>query len=315
MKWSATTIKTIGTLTLILVISNFPCSNNTLKNFSLTNSSNNPVSISTKAKAAEKGIENIAWEVEPLVYAKHKDLTASTNFQSATLCACAKCGSTSFWKEVFAITHGKSFASTNYKGPPWVHNLSNKKLWTNIQAKKKTDWSNFKMQNSFALIRDPKERLLSAWRDKVDCDRKPSFVTNFSVGLFELAGSSNITLRSAANGLPCLELSAYLQLLSQIHKQGKEGRLNNHFRPQHLGCFKDMPPSMWTFVATIGDPNSLCYLKSVLLGSSNTSAMGNDCQMVKTHATKKESNNITSTDEIILEEITRKEYDMLEQYL
>jgi hypothetical protein len=91
---------------------------------------------STKAnQKADKS--SIAWEVMP---AKG---SAGSHLKPATICACAKCGSSSFWRELFAIVHGRSFASMNYRGPPWIHDLSNKKLWTNIQAKQKRDWSNF----------------------------------------------------------------------------------------------------------------------------------------------------------------------------
>eukprot|EP00984_Skeletonema_dohrnii_P027397 scaffold16939_cov72-Skeletonema_dohrnii-CCMP3373.AAC.2 len=55
--------------------------------------------------------------------------------KSATLCTCAKCGSTSLFEELFAIVEGKSFESMNYTGPPWIHDLSNKKLWTNIEPR------------------------------------------------------------------------------------------------------------------------------------------------------------------------------------
>ncbi len=86
--------------------------------------------------------------------ADHVDATVA-EIKPATLCACAKCGTTSLWEELFAIVEGKSFMSMNYTGPPFISKLSNRKLWTNIEAKRKTDWSNFKDQDSFALIRDP----------------------------------------------------------------------------------------------------------------------------------------------------------------
>jgi hypothetical protein len=251
-----------------------------------------------------------AWEVMP---AKDEE-----QLKPATICACAKCGSTSLWTELFAIAHRKSFDSMNYKGPPWIHDLSNKKLWTTIRAKKRTDWSNFKEQDSFALIRDPKERILSAWRSKVTCDTDKEIGQHYKLipHLLNLAGSSsNITARHD-RGFPCLNLSEFLAVLFQIHTRGRESFLNSHFLPQHLGCFKYVPPSMWTVVMTISDPNARCSLKSVVLRSYNTSRVpGDDCRMVKSHDRANVLTNLTIDDEVILYNITTKEYEMLAQYL
>jgi len=128
--------------------------------------------------------------------------------------------------------------------------------------------------------------------------------------------SSNITARTD-KGFPCLDLSEYLAVLSQIHVQGREGSLESHFLPQHLGCFKDVPPSTWTVVTTISGPNALCSLKSVVSKSANMSNTDDDCQMIKTHARAKDFELLkpTRADEVILDRITSKEYEMLGQYL
>ena len=174
---------------------------------------------------------SVAWEIMPATD------TAIAELNPATLCTCAKCGSTSMWLELFAIVQGKSFKSMNYTGPPWIHDLTNKKLWTNIHAKRKTDWSNFDNQNSFALIRDPKKRIVSAWKSKVTCDTDKEINGHIRLvpELLKLAGTKhNITARTG-KGFPCLDLSDYLAVLSHIHAQGKEGLLEAHFLPQHLG--------------------------------------------------------------------------------
>ena len=160
-----------------------------------------------------------AWEVFPMM----KD-SAGSHLKPATICACAQCGSTSLWTELFTIVQGRSFASMNYTGPPWIHDLSNKKLWTNIQAKLKRDWSSFEKQDSFALIRDPKELIVSAWKSKVGCDTKADIDDHRVLVpfLLNLAGS-NITARvDSSGGFPCLDFSDYLAVLSQIHTQGKK---------------------------------------------------------------------------------------------
>jgi hypothetical protein len=85
--------------------------------------------LNTTTTSDQKADESsIAWEVIPI------KSSAAAHLKPVTICTCAKCGSTSLWTELFAIVQGRSFASMNYTGPPWIHNLSNKKLWTNIQA-------------------------------------------------------------------------------------------------------------------------------------------------------------------------------------
>ena len=195
-----------------------------------------------------------AWQIMPA-----KDATShGVEFNPTTyICACAKCGSTSLHSELFAIVHGRSFASMNYTSPPSIHDdLTNQKLWknNNIQAKRVKEWpqyDEFKNHGSFALIRDPRERIVSAWKSKVSCIDVESEVRGHKrlvPHLLKLAGPiDNVTARTDL-GFPCMDLSDYLSVLSQIHTQGNEGLLDSHFRPQHLGCFKDIPPSMWTVV-------------------------------------------------------------------
>jgi len=265
-----------------------------------------------ETKTNREATDEVAWEIIPATDATRARL------KPATLCTCAKCGSTSMWEELFAIVQGRSFKSMNYTGPPWIHKLSNKKLWTNIHAEKKTDWSNFKNQDSFALIRDPKERIVSAWKSKVTCDGNQEISDHKRLvpKLLELAGSSNITARTD-KGFPCLDLSDYLAVVSHIHAQGQEGSLEEHFLPQHLGCFKNAPPSMWTVVTTISDPTALCSLDFVVSRSANMSNTHDDCQrgITKTHSTSELTYNFTRADEDILDRITSKEYEMLGPYL
>ena len=253
-----------------------------------------------------------AWEVVPA--AGHVDGTLA-ELKPATLCACAKCGTTSLWEELFEIVEGKSFKSMNYTGPPWVHDLSNKKLWTNIHAVRKSDWSNFQNQDSFALIRDPKERIVSAWKSKVRCNTRTEIPGHRMVVplLLKLAGpSSNISARTD-EGFPCLDLSDFLAVLSHVLAQGKEALLENHLLPQHLGCFKNTPPSMWTVVTTISNPRARCFLKSVVLKTPNSKSE-EDSQMIQTHNYTL-SLNLTRADKDILDRITSKEYEMLGPYL
>ena len=138
--------------------------------------------------------------------------------------------------------------------------------------------------------------------------------TGFFPSLLILAGSNNIVARTDP-GFPCLDMSDYLAVLAKVHAQGKEGLLEDHFLPQHLGCFKDVPPSMWTVVTAISDPNARCSLKSVVTRSTDASKLDNDCEMKKSHGTSSKPLTLTVEDEVILDKITSKEYDILAQYL
>ena len=263
-----------------------------------------------------------AWQIMPA-----EDATSHGAELNPTtyICACAKCGSSSLYRELFAIVHGRSFASMNYTGPPWIHNLANQKLWKNIQAKRLVDdwpeYDEFKKHGSFALIRDPRERIVSAWKSKVSCvEKEVPGHKRLVPHLLELAGPiDNVTARTDL-GFPCMGLLDYLSVLSQIHTQGNEGLLDEHFRPQHLGCFKDIPPSMWSVVATIAGPNTRCSLKSVLLKNSHNNSLDatddSGCLMMKSHGRKRKDNNtLTNKDELLLDQITSREYEMLIQYL
>ena len=256
-----------------------------------------------------------AWEIKSADH-DYVDENAA-KVKPATVCACAKCGVTSLYRELFAIVHGRSYDSINYQGPGFIHGLSNKKLWTSIQAEKKTDWSNFQNEDSFALIRDPKARLLSAWRDKVSCRIVKENPTRrrFVPKLLKLSGSSNVTAKES-KGYPCLDLSDYLSVLFQIHAQGKEGLLDSHFLPQTLGCFNNAPPSMWSHITTISDPNTLCLLKSIVLENTNTTQMGSNCQkMMRMNKKRNDIKDLNPIDEEILDKITFKEYKLLGEYL
>ena len=72
---------------------------------------------------------------------------------------------------------------------------------------------------------------------------------------------------------------------------------------------------MWTVVTTIGGPTALCSLKSVLSKNASTfEKTDDDCRMVKSHNYTRRV-NLTGEDEVILDKITRREYEVLGQYL
>jgi len=76
---------------------------------------------------------------------------------------------------------------------------------------------------------------------------------------------------------------------------------------------------MWTVVTSISDPNARCSLKSVIMKSKKNPSMlkvDNDCEMMVSHnRTTTTPLTLTVEDEVILDKITSKEYDILAKYL
>ena len=194
-----------------------------------------------------------------------------------------------------------------------------------------TDLSDILKQNSFALIRDPKDRLLSAFRSKVTCDNNHGVNIpdrkRLVPELLELAGFHpperyGLQPHNSEDAGLCLNRTTYLQALGEVWRSGREAELENHFRPQTSSCFLNLPPSKWKVVTTIGRPGALCDLESVVRGAVMTSRNGTaardseDCSFMKRHGSKKSKNaTLSEEEEMLLEEFTRKEYEVLGPYL
>ncbi len=263
--------------------------------------------------------ENYFRDSNLMLQSKHR-ASSKLVTEEATICICPKCGTSSFYMKLYEITHNKS-KEYKYKDSKWVWNLDDTSAWKNLKAERKTDWSNFSSsRNSLAVIRDPKERILSSWKSKVMCheDADSFDAINIVPQLLRLVGLPDSTAShyTDKNGeiTPCLDLSLFLVIMLQVHLEGKDGIVNHHFRPQHLYCFLHAPPSEWGVVTTIDDGSIACELKA-MLGISNNDQ--NECKMGQEHSTDNLSRytNITDTDHAILNAITREEYRVLAPYL
>lgn len=248
-----------------------------------------------------------------------------------TICLCPKCGTSSFYTKLYEVAHHTS-VTYGYERTRWLWHLESPN-WTNLDTRQKRQWStpsHFSSEKSLVLIRDPKERLLSSWKSKVQCnaDAVDTFDARLILPtLLDLAGFSHeiLSYYNDNKGLetPCLDLSTFLLVMFQIHLQGKEGLANDHFRPQHLICFLHVGPEDWGEVTTIDDNNLTCKLEKMLgiadavddngqvIGCSETEVMR------KEHTTGDLSQYTTMTevDEAILNAITEKEYEVLGPYL
>lgn len=243
--------------------------------------------------------------------------------KSFTVCVPAKAGSTSFYKTLYKIIHGKEW---NFKGSSWVGALDNSTKWTKIKATRQIKWTNFTQHHpprSIALIRDPQNRILSSWKDKIQCGHRthnPKENRDRVFGLLNLADlpshlAQEYTDRKNNTG-PCLDLSSFLYALFQVHSQGKDGRLDVHFRPQHLSCFLHAQPSRWDIISTIAAPGLACQLTTIV-GTSNITQDECSLDMKHVHATGHISTyaNLTKEDKAMLDAITQEEYDLLAPYL
>ena len=86
--------------------------------------------------------------------------------REVTVCTCTKCGSTSLWSTVYNLTHGKKW---DFDGRPWIHNL-NSTRWDKVKVNAGSPA--FARDGPIALIQDPKERMVSAWKSKAQCNRE-----------------------------------------------------------------------------------------------------------------------------------------------
>lgn len=168
---------------------------------------------------------------------------------NVVVCACAKCGCTSFADFIYNTIFGRQW---DYSGPPWI--MDNSDRWEGQREFITTESASTFMQNpevfSLAIVRDPIERVQSAWKSKVACDEE-GYTTDvsgrdkFVPALLALAGNTSEAL--------CLSFPDFVDTLLSVHVQGKDSALNPHFLPQHLDCFKDFPVSKWSMVTNISD--------------------------------------------------------------
>ena len=106
---------------------------------------------------------------------KNPHTSTTQPYQRAVICGCAKCGSSSYFKFLYRLIFDKPFTSPE-KGV-WVQK-THSKAWKGAFQRRQLSLSKTKevLSNpktfSFALIREPISRLISAWKSKLACDGK-----------------------------------------------------------------------------------------------------------------------------------------------
>lgn len=231
--------------------------------------------------------------------------------RDVVICGCGKCGSTSLFAYVWRAEFGERWPYPDWPYPQDVMTDRWHGKFENV-----ADYPRQKeiMGHAFtmALIRDPKERLISSWKSKVSCDDDFGVDTNDRArwnkkhGMWAGFVPDLQKLRGKDSNITCMDLKEYATALHEIKQLGRGHLVDRHFLSQDLGCFYRFAPSEWSKVATIGDQEAVTAL-AAKLHTSNTTIP--DC-----HTSTKQLYIDKETAEM-LDKVTEDEYALLGPYL
>jgi len=224
--------------------------------------------------------------------------------ENLVACGCGKCGTTSMWSFIYERKFGQPWS---YMDEPFVQEVTSERWHGKVlhETDEVVQHQIMAQVNlSFALVRDPKERLLSSWKSKLACEGE-LFGTDvptrayFTQRLLETAGwhSPEVT---------CLSLGDFLEALKRVHELNRQQYLDRHFLPQSDGCFSRFPPEKWSMVTTVSNTEAFDVLAEKL-GSSGG-------EVPYTHAS---TSKVAVSEEALalLDEVTASEYELLRDYL
>mmetsp|Transcript_34828 Transcript_34828/g.75964 ORF Transcript_34828/g.75964 Transcript_34828/m.75964 type:complete len:308 (-) Transcript_34828:119-1042(-) len=217
-------------------------------------------------------------------------------------CGCGKCGSTSMWNFIYAGQFGHPWS---YTGSPYVQDVLSERWEGKVEHLKNMTEQIAAMEEgfSFALIRDPKERLISAWKSKIACDTR--FGTDTRERTFLTQRLLQTAEKEHAPEQNCMDLETFLDALQSAHQLGKQGFLDRHFLPQNEGCFSRFKPSRWSMVAAVDHSGAFAELGNRL---------GNPAELPNKHAS---TSHVTISERAaeLLTNVTAKEYEVLADFL
>lgn len=218
------------------------------------------------------------------------------------ICICAKCGSTSLYEFLYSEAFGKDW---NYPDTPYIHDVLSGRWegkFTVLDSAQAARVIGSNATFSFALMRDPKVRIISSWKSKVACDVSGTWGTDKAdrarmvPKLMALAGQANAS---------CLSFDDFVETLAKVHRKGMAAKLNVHFRPQQEGCFREFPPPRWSKVAAISDASAATELARHLGDDQVT-------DFPHQHSSASSSTlEISPRAQELLNEITKEEYAVL----
>lgn len=211
---------------------------------------------STEKRTETVGVED--WELDNLRLLPEKNVI---------FCACAKCGSTSLYRYIFQQLFDKAWP---YTQEPYIQEPSVRwgRQLQGINAEYALTLLNSSRHKPFslALMRDPRERLISAWKSKVACDAD-CFGTDLMDRKELVPQLMHLAEMERAE---CLSFPNFIATLRIIHDKNKAWELNRHFIPQHLDCFRDIPINRWSLATDVSDPAAAKEL-GVHLGAAKLS--------------------------------------------
>lgn len=235
---------------------------------------------------------------EPMKYLKDRD---------TLLCCCAKCGTTSMYHYVYQAEFGEEWPYGASR--PFIHDVLSERWRGIFSVPLQEDAENLLKASTFslALVRDPKERLTSAWRSKVSCAPwgDPAEAKKRKVqGLLALQGQGKKA--------DCLGFDELISVLHDIHTAGKAAQLDEHFIPQDQYCFRHARPESWKQVSFIGEPGVFTQL-GAQLGVANATSDGG---APHTHGSKGgDSLWMSESTKTMLDKITLAEYQAFSGFL
>lgn len=230
------------------------------------------------------------------------------------VCGCAKCGTSSLYEFIYEHEFEKNWQDVYGGSAPYVHEVESDRWGGKFKMVSDTTEQAKLMKDafSFAIIRDPRERLLSAWKSKIACGcggeqcdfftdvrTRPSMVKS----LLELAGANK---SAAQEGGKCMDFDHFLRVISKIHQDGNAMLLDRHFLPMSMGCFFEYPPSSWSKIVTLKRPGALADLAKKI-GSKTTTAPDSHSSVGKVM--------LSAEAVALLDEITVPEYELVGDYL
>lgn len=225
------------------------------------------------------------------------------------LCCCAKCGTTSMYHYIYKAEFGAEWPYGASR--PYIHDVLSERWRGKFSVPRQEDADSLLASSAFslALVRDPKERLTSAWRSKVSCAPwgDPAEAKKKKVkGLLALQGKGQTA--------DCLGFDELVSVLHDIHAAGKAAQLDEHFIPQDLYCFRDARPETWKQVSFIGEPGVFTRL-GAQLGLTNN-ATSDDSSAPQTHGSKGGGSLwMSASTRTMFDKITFDEYQALSGFL
>mmetsp|Transcript_9282 Transcript_9282/g.20649 ORF Transcript_9282/g.20649 Transcript_9282/m.20649 type:complete len:300 (-) Transcript_9282:145-1044(-) len=178
-------------------------------------------------------------------------------------CACARCGTSALVRTIYKELLGEPGLGNATSAVDTGADLRDlwhpnwKGRWRVILDSRRQEKIMHKAY-SYALVRDPIERLISSWKAKLRCkgdDESAAAAAERRAYVKEVRD-----LQGIESNETCMDLETFSQALFDIHQHGDESFLNPYFMPQNLACFWKYPPSRWSKVVDITHVEGFSHL-------------------------------------------------------